>query len=106
MAVLLGQAKCKLHPLIYTIASESSAHNVEKKKAEQKTPHFLSPNQDIVVCAQEVKCELKYVMFTQDTKPTELFAPSDCSGWLCNFLLTGSVASITFCRFTTCRGRL
>ena len=35
------------------------------KKAEPGTPHFLSLNQDIVVCSQEEKCGLKYVMFNQ-----------------------------------------
>jgi hypothetical protein len=33
-----------------------------QKKAESKTPHFLSLNQDIVVLSQEWKCGLKYVM--------------------------------------------
>jgi hypothetical protein len=33
-----------------------------RKKAEPKTPHFLGSNQDIVVCSQEQKCGLKYVM--------------------------------------------
>jgi hypothetical protein len=36
------------HPLIHTIASETSAQDVEQKKAEQRTPHFFSSNQDIV----------------------------------------------------------
>ena len=34
------------------------------KKAESRTPHFLSSNQDIVVCSQEQKCGLKYVIHT------------------------------------------
>jgi hypothetical protein len=33
------------------------------KKAEPKTPHFLSLNQDIVDGSQEQKCELKYVIY-------------------------------------------
>jgi hypothetical protein len=37
-----------LHPLIHTFASETSSQDVEKKKTELKTPHFLSLNQDIV----------------------------------------------------------
>jgi hypothetical protein len=52
----------RLHPLIHTIAPETSAQDVEKKKAEQKTPHFLSVNQDIVAWFQEKKCELRDVI--------------------------------------------
>jgi len=37
-----------LHPLIHTIAPETSAQDVEKNKAEPKTPHFLNLNQNIV----------------------------------------------------------
>ena len=64
MAVLLGQAEWGLHPLIHTFPLEISAQGVEKKKAEPKTPHFLSSNQDIVVRSQTGKCGLKYVMQT------------------------------------------
>jgi hypothetical protein len=46
-------------PLIHTIASETSAQDVEKKKAEPKTPHFLGLNQDIVASSQDEKCGLK-----------------------------------------------
>ena len=35
-----------------------------QKKAEPKTPHFLSLNQDIVASPQDEKCGLKYVMLT------------------------------------------
>jgi hypothetical protein len=42
--------------------SKTSAQDVEKKKAEPKTPHFLSSNQDIVAWSQEEKCGLKYVI--------------------------------------------
>ena len=49
----------RLHPLIHTIAPETSAQDVEKKKAELKTPHFLSLHQNIVAGSQEQKCELK-----------------------------------------------
>jgi hypothetical protein len=32
-------------------------HNMLRvEKAEPRTPHFLSLNQDIVACSQEVKC--------------------------------------------------
>ena len=37
---------------------------LRRKKAEPKTPHFLSLNQDIVAWPQEEKCELKYVIYT------------------------------------------
>jgi hypothetical protein len=45
-------------PLIHTIAPETSALDVEKKKAELKTPHFLSLSQDVVAWSQEAKCEV------------------------------------------------
>jgi hypothetical protein len=51
--------ECRLHPLIHTIAPETSAQDVEKKEAEPKTPHFLSSNQDIVVRSQEAKVWIK-----------------------------------------------
>jgi hypothetical protein len=38
------------------------AQDLEEKKAEPRTPHFLRLKQDIVVCSQEQKCGLKYVM--------------------------------------------
>jgi hypothetical protein len=41
-------ANCGLHPLIHTLLGFASAQDLEKKKAEPKTPHFLSLNQDIV----------------------------------------------------------
>jgi hypothetical protein len=37
-----------LHPLIHSLLEFELAQDVEKKKAEPKTPHFLSLNQDIV----------------------------------------------------------
>ena len=37
---------------------------MERKKAEPKTPHFLSLNQDIVAGPQEGNCGLKYDMLT------------------------------------------
>jgi hypothetical protein len=40
------------------------AQDVEKKKTEQRTPHFLSLDQDIVALPQEEKCGLKYVIYT------------------------------------------
>jgi len=43
-----SQQECTLHPLIHTFPFGNSAQDVEKKKAEPKTPHFLSLNQDIV----------------------------------------------------------
>jgi len=73
--------KWRLHPLIHTIAPETSAQDVEKKKAEPKTPHFLSLNQDIVAWSQEEKCRLKYEIFSQSKRSTELFSAFGCE-WL------------------------
>jgi hypothetical protein len=36
---------CALHPLIHTFASGKSAQDVEKKKAERRTPHFIGLSQ-------------------------------------------------------------
>ena len=58
-------ANCGLHPLIHTLLEFNRAQDVEKKKAEPKTPHFLSLKQDIVGWLQVEKWGLKYVMFTQ-----------------------------------------
>ena len=55
-------ANCGLHPLIYTSPGFAQAQDVEKKKAEPKTPHLLSLNQDIVAGSQNEKCGLKYVI--------------------------------------------
>jgi hypothetical protein len=52
-------ANCGLHPLIHTFPPKSSTQDLEKKKAESMTPHFLSSNQYIVACSQEEKCGLK-----------------------------------------------
>ena len=41
-------ANCALHPLIHTLGFLNSSQDVEKKKAESKTPHFLSLKQDFV----------------------------------------------------------
>jgi hypothetical protein len=37
---------------------------IQQKKAESRTPLFLSLNQDIVVWSQKEKCGLKYVIHT------------------------------------------
>mgnify|MGYP001824191682 CR=1 FL=1 len=55
-------ADCELHPLIHTFLKFNLAQDLEKKKAEPKTPHFLSLNQYIVPWSQNEKCGLKYVM--------------------------------------------
>jgi len=55
---------CELHPLIHTLPPKSSTQDLEKKKAEPRTPHFLSLNQNIVAWSQEEKCGLKYVIYT------------------------------------------
>jgi hypothetical protein len=41
-------SKLTLHPLIHTLLEFALAQDVEKKKAEPRTPHFLSLKQDIV----------------------------------------------------------
>ena len=66
-AALIGLIKevgsdWRLHPLIYTILFFVPTQDVEKKRAEPKTPRFISLNQDIVVWSQEEMCGLKYVM--------------------------------------------
>ena len=61
---ILRMGKYRLHPLIHTFASETSAQDVEKKKAKPRTPHLLSLNQDIVARSEKQKCGLKYVIYT------------------------------------------
>jgi len=46
----------RLHPLIHTRPDFTAAQDVEKKKAELKTPHFFSLNQNIVASPQDEKC--------------------------------------------------
>jgi hypothetical protein len=58
------RANFALHPLIHTHPDFKAAQDVEKKKAEPKTPHFLAIYQDIVACSQKQKWGLKYVMFS------------------------------------------
>jgi len=52
--------------MIYVTISQSppetSVLDAQKKKAEPKTPHFLSLSQDIVGSSQDEKCGLKYVI--------------------------------------------
>ena len=43
-----SKRKYQLHPLIHTLAPRNLTQDIGKKKAESKTPHFLSSNQDIV----------------------------------------------------------
>jgi hypothetical protein len=57
-----SQKKFRLHPLIHTSLKFIEAQDVEKKKAEPKTPHFLSLKQDIVGWLQVEKWGLKYVI--------------------------------------------
>lgn len=52
----VGEAMWRLHPLIYTLIGFIQAQNVEKKKAESRTPLFLSLSQDILAWSQEEKC--------------------------------------------------
>jgi len=59
-----GGEKWRLHPLIHTLIGFVQAQDVEKKKAESRTPHSKRLNQDIVASPQEEKCGLKYVIFS------------------------------------------
>ena len=78
----IGQGRnYRLHPLIHTFPFGNSAQDVEMKKAEPKTPHLPSLNQDIVVYSQEQECELKYDMSSQNQKSIELVSASNCSCW-------------------------
>jgi hypothetical protein len=54
--------KQTVDPLIHTFLKFNLAQDLEKQKAESKTTHFLSLNQDIVARPKEAKCALKYVM--------------------------------------------
>ena len=65
----MGSANCALHPLIHTSPPETSPQEVEKKKAEPRTPHFLSLNQDAVAWPQEEKCGLKYEIHSPGDDP-------------------------------------
>jgi hypothetical protein len=47
---------------------ESPAQDVEEKKAELKTPHSKSLNQDIVASPKWQKCGLKYVIYIHQAK--------------------------------------
>jgi len=60
---------------------------LKRKKAEPKTPHFLSLNQNVVAWSQEQKCGLKYVISTQLTKAKQLSSLSDCMRLLWVLLL-------------------
>jgi hypothetical protein len=69
---LLGVCQDKKSPAKVWITSLNSHFGwsglwhkmLKRKEAEQRTPHFLSLNQDIVASPQDEKCGLKYVMFT------------------------------------------
>jgi hypothetical protein len=65
-----SSGKFALHPLIHTLLKSTLPQDLEKKKAEPKTPHFLSLNQDIVPWSQDEKCALKYIICS----PRELLA--------------------------------
>jgi hypothetical protein len=60
----MGEAgvDCELHPLIHSLLKFTLSQDVEKKKAEPRTPHFLSSNQDVVANQKYQECELKYVI--------------------------------------------
>ena len=71
--------KYVLHPLIHTSLRFAQAQDVEKKKAEPKTPHFCSLNQDVVAWSEEENWGLKYVIHSTGDQPgLQIITPS-CS---------------------------
>ena len=56
-------AEFRLHPLIHTLLRFNQAQDVEEKKAEPKTPHFCSLNQDVVAWSKEAKWGVCYLHF-------------------------------------------
>ena len=58
----MRRENCGLHPLIHTLLELTQAQDVEKKKAELKTPHFFGLNLHIVPWSKDAKWGLKYVI--------------------------------------------
>jgi len=71
------ESECALHPLIHIPLRIAQAQDVEKKKAEPRTPHFVSLNQDIVGWSQGGKCELKYEILSPTRKVGEFVLSLD-----------------------------
>jgi len=63
--------KWRLHPLIHTSLRFDQAQDVEKKKAEPRTPDLFSLNQDIVPGFEEEKWGLKYAIFSFSSQSQE-----------------------------------
>ena len=73
---LRSRPKFALHPLIHTVLRFVQAQNVEKKKAEPRTPHFLSLNQYIVAWSKKTKCGVCYLQFPKN-KGKAISDPAD-----------------------------
>jgi hypothetical protein len=55
---------------LFTLCWLSLWHKIlRRKKAEPRTPHFLSLNQDIVSWSQGEKCGLKHVTHSPENQP-------------------------------------
>jgi hypothetical protein len=63
--------------LIYVNTKNHHFNFKQAKKAEQKTPHFLSLNQNIVAASQEEKCGLKYEILSPARKVGEFVLSLD-----------------------------
>ena len=58
-----------LHPLIHISPGFAQVQDVEKKRVEPRTAHFLKFNQNIVARPEEEKWGLKYVMHSPENQP-------------------------------------
>jgi hypothetical protein len=68
---LIWRVKVGITSLNSHFPHQKAQHKMlRRKKAEPRTPHFLSLNQDIVAWSQEEKCGLKYVIYSF-SKPVE-----------------------------------
>jgi hypothetical protein len=96
--------ECVLHPLIHTLLDFTLAQDIEKKKAEPRTPHFLSLNQNIVGGPQMQKCGLKYVIHSpgdhcglqikrSKKTPTRLLQWASCPGSI-SYLSSSALAGM------------
>ena len=56
------RTRSTLPQICLALSSRQGKFSLINKKAEPKTPHFLSLNQNIVVRSQDEKCGLKSVI--------------------------------------------
>ena len=57
-AVCIEGREWSLYYILHTSLRFAQAQDIEKKKAEPRTPHLLNLNQDIVAWSQKQKCEV------------------------------------------------